>query len=69
MHKHWFTAKTEELLSQAKQHDLIILSSPLLAMHSRVTCGAERDQVLLGIVSGLALVLFMVALKVRPCAA
>lgn len=69
MHKHWFTAKTDELLSQAKQHDLIILMFTLLAMHSRVTCGAERDQVLLGIVSRLASLLFMVDLKVRPCAA
>jgi hypothetical protein len=41
----------------------------LLAMHFRVTCGAERDQVLLGIVSGLASVLFMVDLKVHPGAA
>jgi hypothetical protein len=38
-------------------------------MHFRVTCGTERDQVLLGIVSGLASVLFMVDLKVQPSAA
>jgi hypothetical protein len=36
----------------------------LVTMHLRVTCGTERDQVLLGIVSGLASVLFMVDLKV-----
>ena len=38
-------------------------------MHLRVTGRAERDKVLLGIVSGLASVLFMVDLKVRPCTA
>ncbi len=41
----------------------------LMAMHFLVTCCAERDQVLLGIVPGLASMLFMVDLKVRPCAA
>ena len=40
-----------------------------LAMHLCVAFGTERDQVLLGIVSGLASVLFMVDLKVRPCPA
>ena len=34
-------------------------------MHLRVTCGTERNQVLLGIVSGLASMLFMVDLKVQ----
>jgi hypothetical protein len=41
----------------------------VLAMHIRVTCGTERDQILLGIVSGLASMLFMVDLKGHPCAA
>jgi hypothetical protein len=68
MHMHWFTAKTAHLLPQARQHDLVLMYR-LLAMHLRVTCGTERDQVLLGIVSGLASVLFMVHLKAHPCAA
>jgi hypothetical protein len=38
-------------------------------MHLRVTGRAERDKVLLGIVSALASVLLMMDLKVRPCAA
>ena len=53
---------------KGRLHDLGIMCL-LLAMHFRVTCGTERDQVLLGIVSGLASVLFMVDLKVHPCAA
>lgn len=36
----------------------------LLAMHFLVTCCAERDQVLLGIISGFASALFMMDLKV-----
>jgi hypothetical protein len=47
----------------------ILVVFPLLAMHPRMTGGTERDQVLLGIVSGLASMLFMVDLKVCPCAA
>jgi hypothetical protein len=38
----------------------ILVVFPLLAMHFRVTCGTEGDQVVLGIVSGLASMLFMV---------
>jgi hypothetical protein len=68
MHMHWFTAKTANLLPQARQLDLVLMYR-LLAMHLRVTCGTERDEVLLGIVSGLAAVLFMVDLKVQPRAA
>ena len=40
-----------------------------LVMHLRVTYRTERDQVLLGIVSGLASVLCMVDLEVHSCAA
>jgi hypothetical protein len=40
-----------------------------LAMHLRVTCGTERNQVLLGIVSGLASKLLVVDFKVQPSAA
>jgi hypothetical protein len=38
-------------------------------MHLRVTCGTERNQVVLGIVSGLASVLCVVNLKVQLRAA
>src|SRR6266436_7777088 len=38
-------------------------------MHRSVTCGTESDQVLLGIVSGLASVLLVVNFKVQPRAA
>jgi hypothetical protein len=38
-------------------------------MHLRVTCSAQCDEVLLGIVSGLTSMLFMVNLKIRPCTA
>jgi hypothetical protein len=38
-------------------------------MHIRVTRGTERNQILLGIVSGLAAVLFMVDFKLQPRAA
>jgi len=41
----------------------------LLTMRIRVTRGTKRDQIVLGIVSGLASVLFMVDLKVQPRAA
>jgi hypothetical protein len=67
MHKHWLTAKTARLLPKPRRHDLVFMHR-LLAMRFRVTCGAERDQVLVGIVSGLASMLLMVDLKVHPCA-
>ena|SRR6266404_9640535 len=38
-------------------------------MQLRMTCGTEGNQVQLGIVSGLASVLFMMDLKIHPCAA
>ena len=38
-------------------------------MHIRVTWGTERNQILLGIVSGLTAVLYMVEFKVQPRAA
>jgi hypothetical protein len=38
-------------------------------MHILVACGTERDQVLLGVISGLAAMLLMMNLKVRGCAA
>lgn len=41
----------------------------LLAMHLRVTGRAEREKVLLGIVSVLASILLVVDLKVQPRAA
>ena len=59
----WFIARTPKLSPQARQHDLALVFR-LLAMHLRMTCGTEGNQVLLGIVSGLAAVLFMVDLKV-----
>ena len=68
MHMKWFIAITARVSPQARQHDLV-LKNRVLAMHFRVTCGTERNQVLLGIVSGLASVLFMVDLKVHPRAA
>ena len=38
-------------------------------MHILVACGTERNQVLLGVVSGQAAMLLMMNLKVRRCAA
>ena len=68
MHMKWFIAITARASLQARQHNLF-LNSRVLAMHIRVTCGTERDQILLGIVSGLASMLFMVDFKVQPRAA
>ena len=68
MHMKWFIAITARVSPQARQDDLVLMNR-VLAMHIRVTCGTERDQILLGIVSGLASMLFMVDLKGHPCAA
>ena len=63
-----FIAITAKVSPQASQHDLV-LKIRVLAMLVRVTCGTERNQILLGIVSGLTAVLSMVDFKVQPCAA
>jgi hypothetical protein len=39
------------------------------AMHIPVTCGTERNQVLLCVVTGLAAMLLMMNLKMQRCAA
>jgi len=59
----WFIARTAKLSPQTRQHNLGLMCRQL-AMHLRVTCGTERNQVLLGIISGPASVLPMVDLKV-----
>ena len=64
---HWFITRTANLLPQAR-HDLVLVYR-LVGMDLRVTCGTERDEVLFGIVSGLASVSFVMDLKVQPRAA
>ena len=68
MHMIWSIGIKAGLSPQARQHDLVLMDR-LLAMLLRVTGGSERDKVLLGIVSGLASMLFMVDLKIHSRAA
>ena len=56
------------LLSPTTEHDLVLMYRRLATYHC-VTCVAECHQVLLGIVSGLASMLFMADLKVCTPAA
>jgi len=41
----------------------------LAAMHSGVACRAQRNEILFGIVAGLAAKLFVVNFQIRHCAA